>query len=263
MSGPRPLSQQLQQRPASTGGARGARGRASVVADAVGLPASVGEQPSAVGPEVVQRFIKVLLSHDDLAADAFAQQLVERGASAADLYEGLFAHAARELGEMWCADECSFYDVTLGTGRIQRLVREFSHQFLSEYQYPGSAGRILLSCASDEQHSLGTAILAEFFIKDGWDVHIGPGLGSETLLDRVRENQYNLLGFSVSVSSRISRLQQDIRRARQVSRNRDIKVLVGGALITSDPSLTERIGADGFAVDARSAVQEARRLLSA
>lgn len=262
MSSPRPLSQQ-QQRPAPSGSPRGARGRAAAIAEAVAVPSLQTGQEQRVSPELVRRFIKVLLSHDDLAADAFAQQLVERGTTAEELYEGLFAASARELGEMWCSDDCSFYDVTLGTGRIQRLVREFSHQFLSEYQYPGSAGRVLLSCASDEQHSLGTAILAEFFIKDGWDVHIGPGLGSETLLDRVRENQYHLLGFSVSVSSRISRLQQDIRRARQVSRNRDIKVLVGGALITSDPSLTERIGADGFAVDARTAVQEARRLLSA
>ena len=39
------------------------------------------------------------------------------------------AEAARTLGEMWEADDCSFYDVTLGTGRIQRLIREFSHQF--------------------------------------------------------------------------------------------------------------------------------------
>lgn len=262
MSSPRPLSQQ-QQRPAQGGSPRGARGRAAAVAETVALPGLETGKGHSVNRDLVQRFIKVLLSHDDLAADAFAQQLVERGATAEELYEGLFAVTARELGEMWCNDDCSFYDVTLGTGRIQRLVREFSHQFLSEHQYPGSAGRVLLSCAADEQHSLGTAILAEFFIKDGWDVHIGPGLGSDALLDRVRENQYHLLGFSVSTSSRISRLQQDIRRARQVSRNRDIKVLIGGALITSDPSLTERIGADGFAVDARSAVQEARRLLSA
>jgi methanogenic corrinoid protein MtbC1 len=164
---------------------------------------------------------------------------------------------------MWTDDDCSFYDVTLGTGRIQRLVREFSHQFLADYAYPGSTGRILLCSAPDEQHSLGIAVLAEFFVRDGWDVHVGPGLGSEALLDKVREGEYHLLGFSVAVTSRLSKLQQDIRRARQVSRNPDIKVMVGGSLITEDPSLAERIGADGFATDAASAIAEARRLLPA
>jgi methanogenic corrinoid protein MtbC1 len=48
-----------------------------------------------------------------------------------------------------------------------------------------------------------------------------------------------------------------------VSRNKDIKVIVGGSLITDDPSLAERIGADGFATDASSAIVEARRIISA
>lgn len=211
----------------------------------------------------VQRFIKVLLSQDEAAAQLYAQELVAGGHSTEELYEGLFADAARTLGEMWETDDCTFYDVTVGTGRIHRLIREFSHQFLAEQRYPGTTGRLLLGCAAEEQHSLGVAMLAEFFVRDGWDVHVGPGLGSEGLLDKVRETEYTLLGFSVSVSSRISKLQQDIRRARQVSRNRDIKVIVGGALITSDPTLAERIGADGYALDARSAVREARRLLLA
>jgi methanogenic corrinoid protein MtbC1 len=217
----------------------------------------------AASPEDVQQFIRTLLSPDEGAPLAHALELIAGGVSPDVLYEGLFTEAARTLGEMWSSDDCSFYDVTVGTGRIHRLVRELSHQFLGEVRFSGAAGRLLLSCAADEQHSLGMALLAEFFVRDGWDVHVGPGLGSEALLDRVKEAEYDLIGFSVSVSSRLSRLQQDIRRARQVSRNRDIRVIVGGALITADPSLAERVGADGFAVDARSAVQEARRLLSA
>lgn len=232
-----------------------------------GSPAELGvasERQPDIEPELdVQRFIRILLSHDEQAAQAFATELLERGVSTERLYEGLFAQSARAMGEMWASDDCTFYDVTLGTGRIQRLIREFSHQFLADYLYPGSTGRLLLCSAPDEQHSLGLAVLAEFFVRDGWDVHVGPGIGSEALLDRVRDSDYHMIGFSVAVTSRISKLQQDIRRARQVSRNRDIKVMVGGSLITEDPTLAERIGADGYAIDAASAIVEARRLISA
>ena len=266
MSGPQPRSQPLADAGTSLGGSPHAR------TPHVGSRGHVHPADGALRFEVprvgdvpvdIQRFIRVLLSHDELAAHAFAAELLERGASAERLYEGLFAEAARTLGEMWATDDCTFYDVTLGTGRIQRLIREFSHQFLADHLYPGSTGRLLLCSATDEQHSLGMAVLAEFFVRDGWDVHVGPGLGSEGLLDKVRENDYHLLGFSVAVTSRIAKLQQDIRRARQVSRNPDIKVMVGGYLITEDPSLADRIGADGYAIDAASAIAEARRLLSA
>lgn len=265
MSGPQPRSQPLAEVGSPLGGVQHSRGIVGG-ARSVAPTDSTGKLVVSFSSEValdVPRFIRILLSHDEQAAYAFAAELIERGVTTERLYEGLFAQAARELGEMWLSDDCTFYDVTLGTGRIQRLIREFSHQFLADYLYPGSTGRLLLCSASDEQHSLGIAVLAEFFVRDGWDVHVGPGLGSEALLDKVRENDYNLLGFSVAVTSRISKLQQDIRRCRQVSRNKDIKVIVGGSLITEDPSLAERIGADGFATDASSAIAEARRIISA
>lgn len=265
MSGPQARTQQHSETGSSNGGSQQSRAavtpaRSSIAKDSSG---SLVVTFSSEVPLDVQRFIRILLSHDDQAAHEFAAELIERGVTTERLYEGLFAEAARTLGEMWESDDCTFYDVTLGTGRIQRLIREFSHQFLADYRYPGSTGRLLLCSASDEQHSLGIAVLAEFFVKDGWDVHMGPGLGSEALLDKVREGDYNLIGFSVACTSRISKLQQDIRRTRQVSRNPDIKVMVGGALITADPSLAERIGADGYAIDASSAIVAARRIISA
>lgn len=265
MSGPQPRSQPVAQVSPSLGGVP--HSRATIGSVRANSPtATTGSTIVSITPEValdVPGFIKILLSHDEQAAYTFAADLVERGVTTARLYEGLFAESARVLGEMWCTDDATFYDVTLGTGRIQRLIREFSHQFLADYLYPGSTGRLLLCSASDEQHSLGIAVLAEFFVRDGWDVHVGPGLGSDALLDKVRDSDYTLLGFSVAVTSRISKLQQDIRRARQVSRNKDIKVIVGGSLITADPSLAERIGADGFAIDATSAISAARRIISA
>lgn len=266
MSGPQPRSQPMADVATSIGSGSHIRGHHS----STRAPHHRGESPGTVQQERphigeldVARFIKILLSYDEQAAHVFANEMLDRGISAEQLYEQLFAEAARKLGDMWTCDDCSFYDVTLGTGRIQRLVREFSHQFLADNVYPGSTGRLLLCSASDEQHSLGLAVLAEFFVRDGWDVHVGPGLGSEALLDKVRETDYHIIGFSVAVTSRIAKLQQDIRRVRQVSRNRDIRIMLGGSLITEDPSLAERIGADGYANDAASAIAAARRLLTA
>lgn len=263
MSGPQPRSQPMADVASSLGSGSHSRGQYSGARGGQAEHGGLAEMPRRDQALDVSRFIRILLAHDEQAAFAFAQELVERGVSTEHLYEGLFAESARRLGEMWTTDDCSFYDVTLGTGRIQRLIREFSHQFLADYAYPGSTGRILLCSATDEQHSLGVAVLAEFFVRDGWDVHVGPGLGSEALLDKVRESDYHLLGFSVAVTSRLAKLQQDIRRARQVSRNAGLRVMVGGSLITEDPSLAERIGADGYATDATSAIAEARRLLTA
>jgi methanogenic corrinoid protein MtbC1 len=121
-------------------------------------------------------------------------------------------------------------------------------------------GRMLLTCAPGEQHTLGTLIVAEHFIRDGWDVHLMTIYSSDILLDMVRKADYDCLGVSVSCSQYVPGLRSDIRRVRQVSRNADIRVLVGGHLFGTDSSLVEQLGADGFATDADSAVVVARRL---
>ncbi len=63
-----------------------------------------------------------------------------------------------------------------------------------------------------------------------------------------------------SMSSHRASAQPWDRRVRQVSRNADIRVLVGGHLFGADPSLVQQLGADGHATDADSAVVMARRL---
>ncbi len=264
MSGPQPVSQQSSKTAeSSTHPARPQRQRPvpAVVSGLVFPPQqqALVDEADATSP-LLGNFIRALLSPEDEQAAHFVDRLLEAGTTPQSLYENCFTPAARLLGEMWEQDECSFYDVTVGTGRIQRMVRELSHRFLSEQAFPGSTGRILLGCAPGEQHSLGVAILAEYFVRDGWDVHLTSGLGSEGMLDKVRESDYNLLGLSVSGSERVAVLRREIQMIRQVSRNRDIRILVGGYVIASDPTWVRRLGADGFATDAASAVREARRM---
>lgn len=219
------------------------------------------DEPGEEAATLVADFVHALLAAEDDVSCQFVQRLLDGGMAPQALYEECFAPAARVLGRMWETDDCSFYEVTVGTGRIQRMVRDLSNRFLAEQAFPGSAGRILLGCASGEQHSLGVAILAEYFVRDGWDVHLASGVGSDGLLDKVRESEYNLLGFSVSGSERTTSLRREIQLVRQVSRNRDIRILVGGHIISADPALVRRLGADGSAADATSAVREARRLM--
>jgi methanogenic corrinoid protein MtbC1 len=266
MSGPQPVSRTQATTAESTtaNASRPQRSRPlpSVVSGLVFPPQHQALVEKADSTSVVLGdFIRALLAPDDEVSAHFIERLLEAGTTPQSLYEDCFTPAARILGEMWEEDECSFYDVTVGAGRIQRMVRELSHRFLANQAFPGSSGRILLGCAPGEQHSLGVAILAEYFVRDGWDVHLTSGLGSDGLLDKVRSAEYNLVGLSVSGTDTVTTLKRSIQMVKQVSRNRDIRILVGGYVISSDPTWVRRVGADGFASDAASALREARRMM--
>ena len=216
-------------------------------------------QQSSTTEALISEFTLALLSSEEGAAGDVMRGLLARGASPEEVFEDLFAPAARRLGEMWENDDCSFYEVTIGSGRIQCLMRELASGLMNP-SLTGGTGRIIISLAPGEQHALGTMIVAEHLLRDGWDVHFLSSYNDEYLLDKVQETHYDCVGFSVSCTKHLPGLARDVKRIRQLSTNRDIRVIVGGPLVNRDPEIVARIGADGFAVDGASAVTEARRL---
>lgn len=211
---------------------------------------------------VVKQFVQAALAIDESEIRAFVDAQLSQGISVQSIYLDLLAPAARALGAMWDQDSCDFVEVTLAVGRLQLVLRDLSQMFVRDRPEEELAGRVLLACVPGEQHSLGLFMVAEFFVRDGWEVHVGPPLTNEQLLADVRSEWYDIVGFSVSCDSRLDHLKREIRRVRQASLNRDVLILAGGRAFNEHPGLLERIGADASAANAELAPECARQLLA-
>ncbi len=210
----------------------------------------------------LQAFIRTLRSAEETSCTEFVNTLLDRGVEAETIFLELLDSAAIRLGEMWDDDECDFVDVTVALGRLQRILRDLSHQFLADRASPDTVGRVLLSSIPGEHHTLGLFMVAEFFIREGWDVRLGAPLSAAELGSIVRETRFDVVGFSVASSERLSHVKRTIRQLRRDSQNRDLAVLVGGPVFRERPTLATHVGADGTASDARTAPTIARSLIS-
>lgn len=209
----------------------------------------------------VEEFVRVIRGLTEAGLDGYIAGLLEDGTKPEAIYLDLMAPAARRLGELWEEDACSFMEVSLSLGRMQRVLRRLEGQFLSMTTDDlGDGRRILLTGLSGEQHTLGLILVAEFFIRDGWSVEVGTPFGESDPVSRLAEEWYDVVGFTLACDVHLDRLTREIRRARQVSRNRNLRVLVGGPPFVEDPALGRKVGADGSAVDARMAPKIAGEL---
>ena len=225
------------------------------------LPAQHGAQP--FDASTVSRFVTAVLGPDDTAATTLVQGLLTDGASVETLYLKLLAPAARELGERWEEDECSFVDVTVAMGRLHRVLRDLSATFQADGAGVPRTGHVLLTCLPGEQHTLGLIMVAEVLIRDGFRVHVGSPWAEADLLDLIRREWFDVVGFSAGCDSRLSNLKREITRLRAASCNPHLQVLVGGQVFSLDPALVERVGADGWARDAASSAETVRALCAA
>ena len=206
--------------------------------------------------------VHLLLNRDAPEAIGLIERLQRRGATPESLYTGLLSAAARRLGALWEDDRCDFTQVTIGVGRLQQVARFLSPAFQHTAVSRPDPYSVLLMPAQGEQHTFGLLVLAEFFRRAGWHVAGGPVSAGLDPAELVRESHYDVAGFSIGSEALLSGLGKTIRRVRQVSCNRDIRIMVGGPLFMVRPELVARVGADTAATDAAGAVRQDSGLLA-
>lgn len=226
------------------------------------LPASNDELGGTVSQSEVEEFTRGLIHADDFEITAVVATLRERGLGVERVFVDLLAPSARLLGHLWTEDLCYFTDVTIGLGRLQRIMRELSPAFGTEVAHAPNGRRVLLVRAPGEQHSFGMSMVAEFFRRAGWEV-ASAGEGEDTdPVTAVRREWFDVVGFSAGSEARLDWLPACISAVRRASCHRDIAVLVGGPVFTLRPQLARQVGADATTADGSEAPGLAESLLA-
>lgn len=234
-----------------------------VVGSRPGIPPPATSPPSS--PEVdplVLELCRRLLLRDERAADDYVEQLVRDLLSPEAALLDVLAPAARHLGVLWSEDLCDFTDVTVGVWRLERILRRLADHPAVERRPARTSRRILLTPSPGEQHSFGLSMLAQFFRQAGWDVRRTNVEVGGSLCNAVRNEWFDVVGISASCARHVESIQSCVHDIRRVSRNRSIRILVGGSAFDECPDLATRVGADGYAADGLQAVTRAEALIS-
>ncbi|MBC7942524.1 MAG: cobalamin B12-binding domain-containing protein [Chitinophagaceae bacterium] len=233
--------------------------RAHQPAPGAAAPVSVTVLPTAAD---VQLCVQHMLAADDAGWQTLLDRLLSKGVRVDEIYLSLLSPSAQELGRLWDEDRCSFTDVTVALGRLQRVMRMLSPAFGREVEHPADGRRVLLLPAPGEQHTFGLSIVAEFFRRAGWEVVGDSEARAVDPAALVRSEWFDVIGISVGLDTRLDWLQSGIAAVRNASRNRGIGVMVGGPPFVLNPGRAAELGADGTAADGRQAPLVAEQLLA-
>jgi methanogenic corrinoid protein MtbC1 len=119
-------------------------------------------------------------------------------------------------------------------------------------------GKLLLGVVEGDIHDIGKNLVKTMFEASGWQV---VDLGKDVKLDRFAEEQKKIKADLVGLSALMTTSMMAIEKVVGMLKAADpeVKVLVGGAPLSLE--IARKFGADGYAEDAVSAVQEAGRLI--
>jgi len=218
---------------------------------------------AGIEPGAVRAFCDLVLSSNAFPlASAHLRRLRGRGMGLKQIYLGLLAPVARELGHGWDTDRLSFSEVTHGLLVLQTLLQDLSADVHAHSDHRADAPAVVFVPGSGSHHTFGMLMVAEFFRMDGWNVWADPQASLKDTLGLIGEQPIGVIGFSLGSEQVIERTRLAIAEVRKRSLNPGIRVLVGGPVFASNPSLARQLDADAVALDAEDAVRKARALLA-
>lgn len=213
------------------------------------------------GPDL-DDFVQLVLEKDVDVVCEHIEKLRDSGETLPSIYLHLLAPTARRLGELWESDDCTFAAVTLGVSRMHQVLLRFSLFFSADRAEDADAAHsALIIPMPGEQHTFGLLMLVEFFRREGWNVWSGAPKSVDDLAGLLATERFDIVGCSVSTERSLDALPGILRDIRKRSKNRDIKVIVGGRLFSEEPELAKSVGADATAADGVGAVRLAEQLV--
>ncbi|MFH1717476.1 MAG: corrinoid protein [Planctomycetota bacterium] len=120
-------------------------------------------------------------------------------------------------------------------------------------------GKLLIGTVQGDLHDIGKNLVAMMLKGAGFEViDLGVDVGPEKFVEQAKAAKAHLVGMSALLTTTMPGMEKTIKALKEAGV--PVKVMIGGAPVTQD--YADRIGADGFAPDAASAVDTAKSLVA-
>lgn len=123
-------------------------------------------------------------------------------------------------------------------------------------------GKLVIGTVQGDIHDIGKNLVAMMIKGAGFEVFdLGNDVSPEVFVQAVREHKPDIVGMSALLTTTMRAMERTIRALKEAGLRDHVKILVGGAPVTSE--FAEQIGADAYCSDAVVARETARRFVSA
>jgi MerR family transcriptional regulator, light-induced transcriptional regulator len=223
----------------------------------------------AIGAVEVKRLFALLETESDQAALDYIKRQRSRGVRPDSIALDLIGATGASLQNCWSSDSHSFAEITAISGRLAGLLFGLDQlcQFEERTVLCSAATsrvvrpKVLLVVAPGGQHTLGLKIVDFLLRRSGFDCRVVASQSESAMSLQVAATAYDVLAVSISQEEQIDQTKQLISLARQVSCNKQLTVLLGGALLVNQPALASQFDVELVSLNAASLADQVAQFL--
>src|SRR5215210_1536422 len=156
-------------------------------------------------PEQVRKdYLDALAAADLAAARSVLDDAIEAGMPVRRIYLEVLQPALYEIGRRWSHAEISVAQEHLATAATQSAMARLAERLAEGGSRRVRPGAALVACVSDELHSVGGRMVADFLEADGWRVtflgQLGPGV---ELAEHAAHHDAQVVALSAALAERV------------------------------------------------------------
>jgi len=211
--------------------------------------------------ELFGNLIRAVVEGEEEEAEALVKQALEQGVDPlACINEGLMK-GIEEVGELFSNGTYFLPELIQGAAAMKAALEILEPKLVGEERRE-VVGTVVLGTVAGDQHEIGKTLVGTMLMANGFQVvDIGVDMKADDFVAAIEESGANIVGASALLTTTLLELKRLIDSITEAGLRDKVKVMIGGAPVTQ--AFADDIGADGYADDAISAVNVARKLVGA
>ncbi len=189
---------------------------------------------------------------------SLTEQAIAEGVAPQKLLHGALVPGMNVVGDRFRNNEYYVPEVLIAA-RAMNTALDVLKPLLAQNE-DNYMGKVVIGTVKGDLHDIGKNIASMMLEGAGFQViDLGVNVSPEKIVEAVRQNKPNILGMSALLTTTMAYMKETITALKNEALKENIKIIIGGAPITED--FAREIGADGYAPDAATGVEIARRLI--
>jgi dimethylamine corrinoid protein len=208
--------------------------------------------------ELLKGLQQAVIEFDEDKTRELAQAAIDEGvdpfvATLEGLAEGMIL-----VGDLYNKKEYFVSELLLCADALYAGLELLKPAIVASGRISEAKGSIVLGVVEGDVHDIGKNLIKMMFDVAGWTVY---DLGKDVPLEKFVEEQLrtdsDIVGLSALMTTSMISMPEIVKKLKE--KNPKVRIMLGGAPIT--PETVEKYGADGYAKDAGTAVDEAIKLI--
>ena len=198
-----------------------------------------------------------VIKGDQSAAVQITKAALEEGTPPKSvLNEGLIA-GMDVIGASFKKNEVYIPEVLIAARAMKMAMEILEPELVKAGVKP--VGKFLIGTVQGDLHDIGKNLVAMMLKGAGFEViDLGVDVGPDKFVEQVKTQGVHVVGMSALLTTTMPGMEKTVRALKEAGVS--AKIMIGGAPVTQ--GYADKIGADGYAADAASAVDMAKSLVA-